>query len=103
MAEGSMKGTAPIMASESLRLQYNAPASHWVEALPIGNGRLGAMVFGGAPSERFQLNEESLWSGFPRDCDNPDAINHLSQVRKAVFDGDYPAGRCALQEDARTV
>ncbi len=39
--------------------------------------------------ERFQLNEESLWSGFPRDCDNPDAVNHLPEVRKAVFDGDY--------------
>ena len=70
-------------------LWYASQAGHWVEALPIGNGRLGAMVFGGAPSERFQLNEESLWSGFPRDCDNPDAINHLPEVRKAVFDGDY--------------
>ena len=70
-------------------LWYASQAGHWVEALPIGNGRLGAMVFGGAASERFQLNEESLWSGFPRDCDNPDAINHLPEVRKAVFDGDY--------------
>ena len=70
-------------------LWYASQAGHWVEALPIGNGRLGAMVFGGAPSERFQLNEESLWSGFPRDCDNPDAVNHLPEVRKAVFDGDY--------------
>ena len=70
-------------------LWYASQAGHWVEALPIGNGRLGAMVFGGAPAERFQLNEESLWSGFPRDCDNPDAVNHLPEVRKAVFDGDY--------------
>jgi alpha-L-fucosidase 2 len=70
-------------------LWYASQAEHWVEALPIGNGRLGAMVFGGAPVERFKLNEESLWSGFPRDCDNPDAINHLPEVRKAVFDGDY--------------
>ena len=70
-------------------LWYASQAVHWVEALPIGNGRLGAMVFGNARAERLQLNEESLWSGFPRDCDNPDAINHLPEVRKAIFDGDY--------------
>ncbi len=76
------------MSSSSI-LWYTTPAAHWVEALPIGNGRLGAMVFGGLPDERLQLNEESLWSGYPKDCDNPDAINTLPLVRKTVFDGDY--------------
>ncbi|MDQ1301387.1 MAG: alpha-L-fucosidase 2, partial [Chloroflexota bacterium] len=76
------------MAQSSV-LWYTAPAKHWVEALPIGNGRLGAMIFGGLPEERLQLNEESLWSGHPRDCDNPDAPNYLPLARKAVFDGDY--------------
>ena len=76
------------MAQSSV-LWYTAPANHWVEALPIGNGRLGAMIFGGLPEERLQLNEESLWSGHPKDCDNPDAQNYLPLARKAVFDGDY--------------
>jgi alpha-L-fucosidase 2 len=76
------------MAQSSV-LWYTAPARHWVEALPIGNGRLGAMIFGGLPEERLQLNEESLWSGYPKDGDNPDAIHYLPLVRKAVFDADY--------------
>jgi len=70
-------------------LWYTAPAHHWVEALPIGNGRLGAMIFGGVAEERLQINEESLWSGHPKECDNPDALNVLPLVRKAVFDGDF--------------
>jgi alpha-L-fucosidase 2 len=70
-------------------LWYDRPASHWVEALPLGNGRLGAMVFGGGQVERLQLNEESLWSGYPRDCDNPEAREFLPRARQAVFAGDY--------------
>ncbi|MCB0127727.1 MAG: glycoside hydrolase N-terminal domain-containing protein, partial [Caldilineaceae bacterium] len=56
-----------------LKLWYTKPASQWVEALPLGNGRLGAMVFGGIAHERFQLNEETLWSGAPSDWNSPDA------------------------------
>ncbi|MBK8050672.1 MAG: glycoside hydrolase family 95 protein [Anaerolineales bacterium] len=70
-------------------LWYAEPARNWCEALPLGNGRLGAMVFGGAPRERIQFNEETLWSGFPRDHTNPDAIRHLPPVRDALFAGDY--------------
>ena len=70
-------------------LWYDRPASHWVEALPLGNGRLGAMVFGGAQIEHLQLNEESLWSGYPREHDNPEARAFLPRVRQAVFAGDY--------------
>jgi alpha-L-fucosidase 2 len=77
-------------ASEPLRLWYTAPATRWVDALPIGNGRLGAMVFGGsftgAPHEEFlALNEDTLWSGKPRDGNNLDAKNHLAAVRQAVL------------------
>lgn len=68
-----------------LRLWYTAPAEKWTEALPIGNGRLGAMVFGGAPKERFQLNEDTFWSGYPKDWNNPGAKAVLPQVRKAVL------------------
>ena len=75
--------------SSPLELWYTRPATHWEEALPIGNGRLGAMVFGGVPSERLQLNEDTLWSGHPRDYSNPEAYDHLPLVREAVFAGDY--------------
>lgn len=70
-------------------LWYAQPANHWCEALPLGNGRLGAMVFGGASVEHLQFNEESLWSGYPRDHTNPDALRHLPAVREAIFAGKY--------------
>lgn len=70
-------------------LWYAAPASNWVEALPIGNGSLGAMVFGGIRDERLQLNEDTLWSGGPKDWNNPDAKNWLPKVREAIFAGRY--------------
>src|SRR5438270_12743034 len=82
-------------ASETLRLWYEAPAERWVDALPVGNGRLGAMVFGGGkdgnPQREFiALNEDTLWSGMPRDGNNPDAKNHLAEVRRAVLEkADY--------------
>ncbi len=68
---------------------YDRPARYWLEALPLGNGRLGAMVFGGASSEHLQFNEESLWSGYPRNHTNPLAKPYLPKVREAVFAGDY--------------
>jgi alpha-L-fucosidase 2 len=69
-----------------LTLWYRQPASQWVEALPVGNGRLGAMVFGSPDSEHLQLNEDTLWSGAPRDWNNPDAKNHLAEVRRLVLE-----------------
>mgnify|MGYP005850110219 CR=1 FL=1 len=61
----------------------------WTRALPVGNGRLGAMVFGGVPVERLQLNESSLWSGWPQDADNPDAAQYLPEIRRLLFEGRY--------------
>ncbi len=73
-----------------LKLWYAEPAKTWTEALPIGNGRLGAMVFGRVGEELIQLNESSLWSGGPvSNHVNPDAPNYLPQIREAVFAGDY--------------
>jgi len=69
-----------------LKLWYRQPAVHWEEALPIGNGRLGAMVFGGVEDERLQLNEDTLWSGGPGEFNNPAARENLEQVRKLIFD-----------------
>lgn len=71
------------------KLWYNAPATVWEEALPIGNGRIGAMVYGNPLQEVYQLNEESIWSGYPQDWNNPKAANALPQVREAVDGGDY--------------
>ena len=70
-------------------LWYEAPARKWEEALPVGNGRLGAMVFGGIQSERLQLNEESIWSGGPEDADNPAALPALAKIRELLFAGRF--------------
>lgn len=70
-------------------LWYEAPAASWNEALPIGNGRLGAMIFGGVQHERLQLNEESVWTGKPNDFVNPEARRSLPKIRKLLFAGKY--------------
>lgn len=73
-----------------LRLWYKQPAQEWVEALPLGNGRLGAMVFGGVEKESIQLNEETLWSGRPIDTNpNAEAVNYLPLVRQALSEEDW--------------
>jgi len=82
-------GAFAAAADDSNELWYRQPAKVWSEALPIGNGRLGAMVFGGFPVERIQLNESSLWSGGPDDHDNPEALVALPKVRQLLFDGKY--------------
>ncbi len=76
---------------EALALWYKQPATRWVEALPVGNGRLGAMVFGGVSEEHLQLNEDTLWSGRPRDWNNPDAYEVLPEVRRLIAEGQYEA------------
>ncbi len=72
-----------------LVLWYGQPAATWTEALPIGNGRLGGMVYGGVSGERIQLNEDTLWSGTPKDKNNYEAINYLEQARKLIFEEKY--------------
>jgi alpha-L-fucosidase 2 len=72
-----------------LVLWYEGPATRWVEALPVGNGRLGAMVFGGTSSERLQLNEDTLFAGGPYDPGNPDALTALPEARRLILEGRY--------------
>jgi len=72
-----------------LKIWFTRPAENWNEALPVGNGRLGAMVFGGIENERLQLNEESVWTGQPRWDANPDALKNLPKVRQLLFEGKY--------------
>ncbi|KAF2294916.1 hypothetical protein GH714_027009 [Hevea brasiliensis] len=76
-------------ASNRLKITFNGPAKSWTDAIPIGNGRLGAMVWGGVPSEIIQLNEDTLWTGTPSDYTNPDAPEALSEVRNLVDNGKY--------------
>ena len=70
-----------------LTLWYDKPAAEWTDALPVGNGRLGAMVFGGFPEERIQFNEETLWDGYPQDRVNPKAKEALPEVQRLLFEG----------------
>lgn len=72
-----------------LKLWYDKPARQWVEALPLGNGRLGAMVFGGTDMERVQLNEETVWTGQPNSNANPNAKAVMAEINRLVFEGKY--------------
>jgi alpha-L-fucosidase 2 len=89
VAAASLASSAALNAAPpatGLALWYRQPADKWTDALPIGNGRLGAMVFGGMDNDRLQLNEDTLWSGGPRDWNNPEAKQHLQEVRRLVMD-----------------
>ena len=69
------------------QLWYQQPASDWNEALPLGNGRLGGMVFGTASCEQIQVNEDSVWYGGPMDRNNPSAKEKLPQIRSLILEG----------------
>ena len=73
--------------SENLKLWYDEPAKEWTEALPIGNGRIGAMVFGNPVQEEFQINEETVWGGGPHNNINTLAKDHLDEIRALIFAG----------------
>jgi alpha-L-fucosidase 2 len=75
------------MASAADALWYRQAANNWNEALPIGNGRLGGMVFGGVLSDQIQLNEDTIWAGEKRDRNNPEAANSLPEIRRLLFAG----------------
>lgn len=83
------------------RLWYRQPAAAWTEALPIGNGRLGAMIFGGVTQERLQLNEDTLWTGGPYDPINPQARAALPEVRRLIAAGRYAEAEALA--DARLI
>ena len=91
-------GAAEFKASDHL-LWYRQPAEQWIQALPVGNGRLGAMVFGGVDRERIQLNEDTIWSGRPTDRDKPDAYKYLAEVRRLLFEGQYVAAEELVSEE----
>lgn len=86
------------LAAPAPTLWYDRPATQWVEALPVGNGRLGAMVFGGINQERLQLNEDTLWAGGPYNPANPTARAALPEIRRLVAAGDLQAAQKLVAE-----
>ncbi len=86
-------GLAPLACNRdaspaaALRLRYDRPATEWVEALPVGNGRLGAMVFGGVSAERIQFNEDTVWQGEPHDYAHAGAHRYLERIRRLLAEG----------------
>lgn len=76
-----------VSAQDNLKLWYTKPATYWEEALPVGNGSLAVMVFGGVESERIQFNEETLWTGEPRSYAHKGASKYLGQIRSLLQDG----------------
>jgi alpha-L-fucosidase 2 len=84
-----------------LKMWYNRPASAWNEALPIGNGRLGAMVYGNPAEEKIQLNEITFWSGGPSRNDNPNALDALPVVRQLIFDGEYSEAETMINQNMK--
>ena len=90
----SMAVVAVAMSAQQHKLWYNKPASHWLEALPIGNSSLGAMVYGGTETEEIQLNEETFWSGSPHDNNSKESLAALPEVRRLIFEGkEYQASK----------
>ncbi|MBW8781690.1 MAG: glycoside hydrolase family 95 protein [Verrucomicrobia bacterium] len=103
LATPGMAGStpAPAVASEDDApwvLWYRQPATQWVEALPVGNGHLGAMVFGGVETERLQLNEDTLWAGGPYNPVNPQAKAALPEVRQLLFAGKFEEAKKRVNE-----
>ena len=89
--------TSAAVAQEH-RLWYSQPATHWLEALPIGNSHLGAMVYGKTDIEEIQLNEETFWSGSPHNNNSPEAKAHLQAVRDSVFTGKEEAAHAIIDK-----
>ena len=89
--------------NKPLKLWYNQPANCWEEALPIGNGRLGAMVFGGIAEDHIQFNEETLWTGAPHDYSHEGASQYLGQIRKLIWQGKQKEAEALAMEKFMSV
>lgn len=92
------EATALDLPDGYLALGYPKEADRWVEALPIGNGRLGAIVFGGCSRERLQLNEDTFWSCRPHDYTNSQAREYLQRVRSLIFAGKHEQAQQIVDE-----
>jgi alpha-L-fucosidase 2 len=81
-----------------MKIQFKQPAVYWTEALPVGNGKLGAMVFGGIEKERIALNEDTLWSGYPKEWNNPRAREVLPRIRELIAQENYDQANSLCKE-----
>ena len=93
------KNTQYDIRNTQYKLWYSQPAQKWTEALPVGNGRLGAMVFGGTTVEQIQLNEDTLWAGPPVPEDRVGAYKHIAEARKLIFEGKYSEAQRIMQRE----
>lgn len=91
-----------LVSSQEHKLWYSEPAKEWVEALPIGNGRLGGMIYGGVDKEEIQLNEETVWGGGPHSNNNPEALKTLPEVRRLIFNGENLKAQQLIDKTFRT-
>ncbi|WP_210420288.1 glycoside hydrolase family 95 protein [Aquisphaera giovannonii] len=92
-------GPVAARGDDALVLRYDEPARNWNQALPVGNGRLGAMVFGGTAEDRLQVNEDTVWAGEPHDYAHKGAAKHLPEIRRLLFEGKQrEAERLAMRE-----
>lgn len=82
-----LPASCKVQEKEDLTLWYEKPASSWEEALPVGNGRLGAMIYGGTAEDHIQFNEETLWTGGPHDYSNKGASGYLGKIRELIWQG----------------
>ena len=89
IAPAKLAGSVPPPKNARLTVWLRQPAREWLEAFPVGNGRLGGMVFGGVSREHVQLNEDTLWTGGPHCYDNPKALGRLEEVRRLIADGQF--------------
>ena len=88
--------------ASDMALWYRQPAANWNEALPVGNGRLGGMIFGGVDQELIQLNEDSVWSGQRYAIERPEVKQNLGQVRQLIFDGKYAEAQALVEQTMTT-
>src|SRR5512140_182227 len=97
LAMFALAGANQVPAGQALTLWYRQPAAKWEAALPVGNGRLGAMVFGGVTNERVQLNENTIWAGPPYPEPKPNSPAVIAQARQLFFAGKYSEGEKLIQ------
>lgn len=96
---GIVSFSSTAQTSSELKLWYDKPAAIWNEALPLGNGRLGAMVFGDPAVERLQLNEETIWAGSPNTNAHPNGLKSLPIIRQLIFDGKYDEAQALTDKE----
>ena len=90
-----------VAQETSPHLWYDAPASKWTEALPVGNGVIGGMIFGGVSDEHIQFNEDTLWTGHPHDYARPDGSRYLPEIQKLIFAGNIPEAEAMVRQRCR--